>query len=90
MLALLRPAAQEDDQGIAVLTEIDPLAGAEVDAAFEYTGTDTHDAGEVSLLHADQRGRRLGCCVRVEPTKPFGVRATASGVDLLPDFNHWP
>ena len=87
LLTFLCPTAQEDDQGIAVLAEIDPVAGAEIYPAFENTGADTRDAGQVSLLHPDQRGRRLGRCLSVEPIEPSGVRATAFGVDVLPDLN---
>ena len=39
-LAFLGPAAQENGQRIAILAEIDPVAGAEVYPVLEDTGAD--------------------------------------------------
>ena len=41
LLTLLDATAQENDPGLAVFAKIDPVAGAEIYPAFEYTGTDT-------------------------------------------------
>ena len=60
LLSLLGPTAQEDDQDIAFLAEIDPIAGAEVYPAFEDTGAHALSVGEVALLHPDQRRHHLG------------------------------
>jgi hypothetical protein len=45
LLALLGTAAEQDDQSFSVPSEVDPVAGTEVDSAFMNGGTDTLGIG---------------------------------------------
>src|SRR5579862_5021464 len=49
MLAFLGTAAEQNDEAVSVLAEINAVAGPEIDAALEYAGTDTLDVREVAL-----------------------------------------
>ena len=84
----LGPTTEENDQGIAVPAEIDSIARAEVYPAFEDTGAYAFDTGEVSVLHPDQCCHYLGRSLRIKSIEPSGVRATAFGIDIFPDFDH--
>jgi hypothetical protein len=48
ILALLRPAAEQNDDSLAIFTEIDPIPRPEIDAVLEHAGTDTLDVRDVS------------------------------------------
>ena len=73
LLSLLGPTAQEDDQGIAVLAEIDPVAGAEVYPVLEDASAHTLSVREIALFHPDQRCRHFGCGLGVKPIEPSGI-----------------
>ena len=87
-LACLGPAAQENDQRLAVPAKIDPVAGPEVYPVFQDTSADTLDAGEVSLLQPDQCRRYLRRSPGVQPIEPSRIGATAFPVDIFPDRDH--
>ena len=89
LLTRLGSTTQEDDQGIAVPAEIDPIAGARVYPTFENTGTHALRVGEVALFHPDQRRRHLGRSLSTKAVEPSGIRTAAFGVKVLPDLNHY-
>ena len=88
LLTRLGSTAQEDDQGLAVPAEIDPVAGARVYPAFQDTGAHALSVGEVALLHPDQRRHHLGCDLGVKSIEPSGIRAAVFGVNVFPDLHH--
>jgi hypothetical protein len=60
LLPLLRAAAQEDHQRLAVPPEIDAVARPEVDPVFQDTLADALHVGEIALLHPGDGARHLG------------------------------
>jgi len=50
MLAFLSPAAEEDNDCVSILPEVDPVSGAEINAAFMDASTDTLGIREITLL----------------------------------------
>ena len=89
LLTRLGSTTQEDDQGIAVPAEIDPVAGARVYPAFE-------DPVPTPLVL-----ERLPCSIRTSAVATLaaacaprrlnhlGIRTAAFGVKVLPDSNHY-
>jgi hypothetical protein len=47
-LALFRAAAKQDDKCLAVLAEVNAVAGAELELVFEHSGTDALDIREIT------------------------------------------
>ncbi len=62
LLAFFGATTEQDDEGISILAEINPVAGAEIYAVLEDTGPDALGVGEVALLYPDQSRRHLGRC----------------------------
>jgi hypothetical protein len=60
LLAFLGAAAEQNDEAVSVLAEINSLAGPEIDAALEHPGTDALDVREVALRQTGQRRCHLG------------------------------
>src|SRR5688572_8080720 len=85
VLALLGPAAEQDDKGVAVFPEIDSVPRAEVDPVFEDASADPFDIRKVSQLHPKKCRRYLRCGAGIETTKPFRERARAIAVEKLPN-----
>jgi hypothetical protein len=54
LLAFLRPASQENDELIAVFTEIDAIAGSEIDAILVDAATHTLHIREIPALKPAQ------------------------------------
>jgi hypothetical protein len=54
LLAFLRPSSQENDELIAVFTEIDPIAGSEIDAILVDAATHTLHIREIPALKPSQ------------------------------------
>jgi ActR/RegA family two-component response regulator len=50
LLAFFRSTTDEDYQPLAVFTEVDTVAWAEIDSVFVNTGTNALDVGEIALL----------------------------------------
>ena len=50
LLAFFRSTTDEDYQPLAVFTEVDTVAWAEIDSVFVNTGTNAFDVGEIALL----------------------------------------
>ena len=70
MLAFLGTAAEQNDEAVSVLAEINAVAGPEIDAALEYAGTDTLDVREVALRQTGQRRRHFGGSLRAQAVEP--------------------
>src|SRR5262245_8929435 len=47
VLALFRPASEQDYDGVAIFTEIHPIARPEIDSILEHAGTDALDVREI-------------------------------------------
>ena len=88
LLSLFCPTTQKDDQDIALLAEIDTMAGVEVYPGFENTGAHALCVGEVALLHPDQLHHYLGHSVSVRLIELSSVGTAAFGVNSVQDFNH--
>jgi hypothetical protein len=89
ILALLRPAAEQDDHGFAVLAEIDSVAGTEIDPVFENPGADPLNVRKVSQLHPADSRRDLRGGRRIEAAKPIGERARALPIEILESRHHF-
>lgn len=64
-LSLFRPAGKEHNQLVAVLSEINTVAGAEIDTPFKDSRADRLHVAEVSFRNAVKGGRNLGGTDRV-------------------------
>jgi hypothetical protein len=80
LLACFRAAAEQDDKAVAVLAEVDAVAGAEVDLVFDDPAADAFEVGRVSLTDARDGNRDLGSRLCIEPGEPLGEGATAARV----------
>jgi hypothetical protein len=87
VLAFLGATAEQNDQHVAILPDINAIPRPEVDAVFRDTLADRFYSGEVALLHAIQRCGDLGRGNGVESRKPLGVRR---GTVRFQKFNDFP
>jgi len=89
LLAFLRPSSQENDELIAVFTEIDAIAGSKIDAIFVDTATHTLYIREISALKPGQGDGHFSRSFGVEVFKPHAKRALSVGSKVFPDNNHF-
>ena len=78
LLACLGSATEQDDQRVAIATQVDPVAGSGIDPVLEDASPDASGVGQVAQRHAGQRGRDLrgGPPVQaIEPPRARGERA---------------
>src|SRR5687768_11311247 len=59
MLAFLRPAAEQDQQALAIAAKVDSITGAEVDAVFLNPASNALRIGEVPLCHSSNSERHF-------------------------------
>jgi len=88
LLALLGAAAEQDDQPLAILAEIDPITGAECDPEFENAGTDAFDVREITQRKPGQSRRHLRGGLRVQAVEPGLVGVAASRIEIFPNIYH--
>src|SRR5580692_6999832 len=74
LLAFLGAGAEQNDEAVSVLAEINAAAGSEIDAALEHSGTDALDVREVALRQTGQRRCHLGGSLRTQAVEPGRVR----------------
>ena len=74
LLLLLRAARQQDHQGLAILSEIDPVARPEIDAILEHAFANRLHIGKIALLQADYGARDLSSRNGFQIRKPLGER----------------
>jgi hypothetical protein len=87
LLALLRAAGNQNHKALAILAEVDSVAGAEVDFAFKNAGTNACDLREIPLLHTRQRDGHFGGCHRVESFEPLGEPFVSGFVNVAAQLN---
>ena len=79
-------ASNESDQGIAIPSELDPVAKAEVDSVLQHAATDAVHIRQVAHLHAVKGRRHARGGLSIELVVPATKRAVATGIDELPNF----
>ena len=88
LLPLLRAACQQDDDGVAVSTEINPVARAEINPIFQNAFSNAFDIGEIALLYPNQRASDLCCSGSVQLRKPLGEWLLTTRGDVVANFEH--
>ena len=87
LLALLRSTGQQNHQGFAIAPEINPIAGPEIDAEFEYPFANRFYVGEVTPLQPGYRTRNFSSGDKVQILEPVGKRVIALRRDVIPAFS---
>ena len=87
-LALLR-AAEQDDGRLAVLSEVDTVAGSEVELDLEHACPASLNVRPVACAEASQGRGHAGGRHGVQSVKPLLERALSSCVNELPYFKGW-
>ena len=90
LLAAFRAAPEEDDHGLAVPTEVDPVSRPRVDAVFQDSRANALGVGHDASAHAVQCRRDLDRGLTIEAVKPTFERAATLGIDVLGDLDHCP
>ena len=88
LLTRLGPAAQEDYQGISVSTEVDPVARADIYTALQNPSAYASHVGQVSSLHAGERGSHPGRCPGIEIVEPSTEWTAAPVVYVFSELDH--
>ncbi len=84
-LALLRPAAEQDHDSVAVLAEVDSIARSKIDAGLKDAGTDAFHVREIAQFQSPNRGGHFRGCDGVERLKPLSERTRPGMVEVLKD-----
>ena len=87
LLALLRTAAQEDDESVTVLAKVNAVAWAEIELVFEDPGPDALNIREIPKRDPGNRGRYLRRSLGIQIVEPFGVLALTFAVEIFSDLN---
>ena len=85
VLVLLRPAAQQNHDSVAVLAEVDSISRSEIDAVLEDAGTDALHVREVAQLQSSSGVCHFRSCGGVERLKPAGEGTRPCAVEVLQD-----
>jgi len=72
LLPLLGSAGQQDDDRLAIPSEINPITRTKIDPIFQHTFSHAFYIGEIALLDAGERTDDLGAGCRVQFREPFG------------------
>jgi hypothetical protein len=88
LLAPLGAAGEQNHQNIAIASEIQPVAGPEIDLVLKYAFANRLHAREIALLHAGNCDRDLRACYWIEIRKPFGERAFTVVAEIVANFEH--
>src|SRR5260370_37471738 len=88
ILALLRSAAEQNHDCVAVLAEVDAISRPEIDAVLEYAGTHALDVREVSQLQSTNCSRYFRGCCGVKGLKPACEGTRPCAVEVLKDRQH--
>jgi len=87
-LALLGSSAKQDDHGVAIPSEVDPVAGSSVHAVLEDSTADSFDAGQISGPDTLNDQSHSGRHATIESIEPVPKRTTTPVIEVLPDFDH--
>src|ERR1700730_4802791 len=83
LLALLRPASQEDTDSFSVLPKIDTVAGAEIDLGFKDPRADALHVRSVAKRQPRHRCRDFRRRCWIKTNEPRRKRASALGIEIL-------
>src|SRR6266851_5997082 len=84
LLSPLRAAAQQDDQRVAILGQIDPIARSPINAALGDDADPLH-ARCVARCEPQRRRGDLRCYLGIEPIEPGSVGARAIRAKIFDD-----
>jgi hypothetical protein len=87
-LPFLGTAANQNHKAVAIFTEVDAVAGTEIDLAFEDAGTNALYLREIPQFHPRKRDRHPGGCCRVDPFEPLGEALVSLLVNVAAEFDH--
>ena len=88
LLAVLGSPGKKDDDALAVLTEVNPVARSEINPALEDTRTNTLHVGEVPQPYSVKGSCHFSRGFRVQAIQPFAKRAMIVAILVLSDLNH--
>jgi hypothetical protein len=88
LLVLLRAATEQNDDALAVVAKIDPVAGAKIYLALENASPDAFGVGEVSQPHAVEGGCDLAGGLGVQLAEPVAKSAATARVAILTNLAH--
>ena len=87
-LTLLGAATEQDDEGFAVLAEVNPIAWAPINFEFRNAVPRRFDVRKVTSCDLFQSRCDLRCGRRIQPGKPSPEGASPLYVDVLANFNY--
>lgn len=82
---LLCPAAEQDDNSVAVLAKVDAIPRPEIDSVLKHAGADALDVREIAQLQPPKCCRNFGGCGGVETPKPGRKRARTCAIEIFED-----
>jgi hypothetical protein len=88
LLALLRATREHYDKPVAVPPEVNAVAGAKINLAFENTATNRFNVGQVTICNPLKRRRYFRRSMNVECAQPLREGASSRGIDLFPNVEH--
>ena len=88
LAAVVRTAANQNHNMFAILAEVDPIAGAEVDLVLKHAGTNALDLREIPLRHTCKRNRYLGCRRGAQSFEPMGETFVSVFINVAAKLDH--
>jgi hypothetical protein len=87
LLAPFGPASQQNDDLLAILAEVDSIAGPEIDSIFEHARSHAFHVRQIALSQALQSHRYLCGSLRIEPIEPTCEWTAPVRVEVLSDVH---
>jgi hypothetical protein len=85
VLALLRPAGEQNHDGAAILADIDPISGPKIGSVLEDASADTLNVREISKPQPTKCCRNFGGGGSVETPKLGRKRARTCAIEVFED-----
>src|ERR1035438_5499774 len=88
LLAFLRATREQNNEPVALPSEVDAVAGTKINLVFENTVTNRFDVGQVTTRNPLKRRRHFRRGMNVECAQPLREGASSSGIDVFPNVEH--
>src|SRR5260370_41364865 len=87
-LSLFRSSAEKDHHMISILTKVEAVTRAEIDAIFVDSASHRFRVSEIALFHSREGHGHLSCCLPVEDIEPSLKRTPPTPLNLFANFEH--
>ncbi len=88
LLSLFRSSAEKDHHMISILTKVEAVTRAEIDAIFVDSASHRFRVSQIALFHSREGHGNLSCCLPVENIEPSRKRTPPTPLKIFANLDH--